>query len=175
MRDVASSSGAPSSSLLTTQSLSTRVSAQLNALEGLSTRLADIADYLVAVQQGKLNVNHQIIYHIQEIMGLLPQLGGDLDAGKAFRMENNDSGLVVYISHLIRTILALHDLSESFPFGAFSTSSWVVENRIANAQQEIEDAKTPEERKAEEEKLNGKKEADKEKSDKDTEKDKVKK
>jgi 26S proteasome regulatory subunit N8 len=111
LRDVANSSGAPSSSLLTTQSLSTRVAAQLNALEGLSSRLADIADYLVAVQQGKLTVNHQIIYHIQEIMGLLPQLGGNLEVGKAFRMENNDSGLVIYISHMIRTILALHDLS----------------------------------------------------------------
>ena len=113
LRDVSSSSGAPSSSLLTTQSLSTRVAAQLNALEGLSARLTEIVDYLVAVQQNKLTVNHQIIYHVQEIMGLLPQLGGNVDVGKAFRMGNNDSGLVTYISSMIRTVLALHDLSES--------------------------------------------------------------
>jgi 26S proteasome regulatory subunit N8 len=113
LRDVASTAGAPSSSLLTTQSLSTRVAAQLNALEGLSSRLSDIADYLVAVQKNQLTVNHQIIYHIQEIMGLLPQLGGNVDVGKAFRMGNNDSGLVVYVSSMIRTVLALHDLSES--------------------------------------------------------------
>ena len=84
----------------------------MNALEGLSARLTEIVDYLVAVQQNKLTVNHQIIYHVQEIMGLLPQLGGNVDVGKAFRMGNNDSGLVTYISSMIRTVLALHDLSE---------------------------------------------------------------
>lgn len=89
------------------------MASQLNALEGLSSRLTEIAEYLVAVQQNQLSVNHQIIYHIQEIMGLLPQLGGNVDVGKAFRMGNNDSGLVVYVSSMIRTVLALHDLSES--------------------------------------------------------------
>lgn len=135
LRDVASTSGAPSSSLLTTQSLSTRVASQMNALEGLSARLNEISDYVSAVRKGQLPVNHQIIYHLQEIMGLLPQLGGDVDVGKAFRVGNNDSSLVVYLSSLIRTVLALHDL---------------IENRITNAQQEIEDAKSPEERKVDE-------------------------
>lgn len=122
-------------------------------------------------------MNHQIIYHIQEIMGLLPQLGGDLEAGKAFRMENNDSGLVVYISHLIRTILALHDLSESFVVSRRADEELIlVENRIANAQQEIEDAKSPEERKAEEEKANAKKEKEKDEKEGDKDaKDKTKK
>lgn len=112
LRDVASTSSAPSSSLLTTQSLSTRVAAQLTALEGLSARLTEIVDYLVAVQQKKLTVNHQIIYHVQEILGLLPQLGGNVDVGQAFRVGGNDSGLVTYLSSMIRTVLALHDLSE---------------------------------------------------------------
>jgi 26S proteasome regulatory subunit N8 len=111
LRDVASTSSAPSSSLLTTQSLSTRVAAQLTALEGLSARLTEIVDYLVAVQQKKLTVNHQIIYHIQEILGLLPQLGGNVEVGQAFRVGGNDSGLVTYLSSMIRTVLALHDLS----------------------------------------------------------------
>jgi len=112
LRDVASTSSAPSSSLLTTQSLSTRVAAQLTALEGLSARLTEIVDYLVAVQQKKLTVNHQIIYHVQEILGLLPQLGGNVEVGQAFRVGGNDSGLVTYLSSMIRTVLALHDLSE---------------------------------------------------------------
>ena len=112
LRDVASTSGAPSSSLLTTQSLSTKVASQLNAIEGLRTRLNEINDYLTAVRANKLPVNHQIIYHLQEVMGLLPQLGGDLDIGKAFRVDSNDSSLVVYLSSMVRTVLALHDLSE---------------------------------------------------------------
>ena len=154
LRDVASTSGAPSSSLLTTQSLSTRVASQMNALEGLSARLNEISDYVLAVRKGQLPVNHQIIYHLQEIMGLLPQLGGDVDVGKAFRVGNNDSSLVVYLSSLIRTVLALHDLSE-WTIG--EATCWrrcadltLVENRITNAQQEIEDAKSPEERKVDE-------------------------
>lgn len=113
LRDVASSSSAPSSSLLTTQSLSTRVTSQLSALRGLHARLAEIGEYLDAVRKGKMPINHQVVYHVQEVVGLLPQLGGDVDLGKAFRIETNDSSMVVYLSALIRTVLALHELSES--------------------------------------------------------------
>ncbi len=56
-------------------------------------------------------MNHQVIYHLQEIVSLLPQLGGDVELGKAFRVGVNDSTMVVYLSALIRTVLALHELS----------------------------------------------------------------
>lgn len=78
----------------------------------MHARLADIGEYLDAVRKGKMPINHQVIYHVQEIVGLLPQLGGDVDLGKAFRVEMNDSNMVVYLSALIRTVLALHELSE---------------------------------------------------------------
>lgn len=112
LRDVSTSSSAPSSSLLTAQSLSTRVAAQLQALRGLHTRLAEIGDYLSLVRDGKLPINHQVIYQLQEIIGLLPQLGGDVDLGKAFRAGVNDQSIIVYLSSIIRTVLALHDLSK---------------------------------------------------------------
>ncbi|ORY28156.1 proteasome regulatory subunit 12 [Naematelia encephala] len=131
LRDIASSSGAPSSTLLTTQSLSTRVAAQLNALQGLRARLDEISEYLSAVRRSTLPINHQVVYQLQEIIGLLPQIGGDADLGKAFRVETNDSTMVVYLSAIVRTVLALNDL---------------IENRIENVQQEIEDAKSPEEK-----------------------------
>jgi len=130
IRDVLSnSSSAPSSSLLTAQSLSTRVTAQLSSLRGLHARLKEIGEYLSAVRSGKLPINHQMIYQLQEVVGLLPQLGADEDLGKAFRVGVNDQTMVVYLSTLIRTVLALDDL---------------IENRISNAQQELEDAKSPE-------------------------------
>ncbi|KAL0250750.1 26S proteasome regulatory subunit N8 [Cryptococcus gattii Ru294] len=131
LRDISSSSSAPSSSLLTTQSLSTRVASQLQSLRGLHARLHEIGEYLEAVRSGKMPVNHQVVYQLQEIMGLLPQLGGDVELGKAFRMGVNDQSLVVFLSSMIRTVLALHDL---------------IENRIQNAQQDIEDAKSPAEK-----------------------------
>lgn len=111
LRDISSSSSAPSSSLLTTQSLSTRVASQLQSLRGLHARLHEIGEYLEAVRSGKMPINHQVIYQLQEIIGLLPQLGGDVELGKAFRMGVNDQSLVVFLSSMIRTVLALHDLS----------------------------------------------------------------
>lgn len=178
LRDVAASSSVPSSSVLTTQSLSTRVTSQLSSLRGLHARLRDIGEYLEHVRAGKLPLNHQILGQLQEIVGLLPQLGGDADLGKAFRVGTNDSTMVVYLSALIRTVLALHDLSEcgepiSHPDPEISqrrrqrAMGWstvtcfvprlclepvlipAVENRIEMAQQEIEDAKSPEEKAAE--------------------------
>lgn len=143
LRDISSASassiGAPAgnadgpttTSLLTTESLGSRVTAQLSALRGLHARLGEITEYLGAVRAGHLPVNHQIAYQLQEVVGLLPQLGADVELGKAFRTQGNDSGMVVYLSALIRTVLALHDL---------------IENRISNARQELEDAKSPEER-----------------------------
>lgn len=74
--------------------------------------MSEIGEYLDAVKKGKMPLNHQVVYHLQEVVGLLPQLGGDVDLGKAFRVESNDSGMVVYVSALIRTVLALHELSE---------------------------------------------------------------
>ena len=64
-------------------------------------------------------INHQVISQVQEVVGLLPQLGGDVELGKAFRVGVNDSSMVVYLSALIRTVLALHDLSECFSISSF--------------------------------------------------------
>ncbi|BEI86196.1 hypothetical protein CcaverHIS002_0604830 [Cutaneotrichosporon cavernicola] len=134
LRDVTASGGAASSSLLTTQSLSNRVASQLESLRGLHARLLEISEYLNDVRKSKMPVNHQIIYQVQEIVGLLPQLGGDVDLGKAFRVQVNDQNVMVYLGLIIRTVLALHNL---------------IDNRIANVQQEIDDSKSPEEKKNE--------------------------
>lgn len=134
LRDVSTSGAAGSSSLLTTQSLSNRVSSQLESLRGLHSRLLEISEYLNDVRKGKMPLNHQIIYQVQEIVGLLPQLGGDVDLGKAFRVQVNDQNIMVYLGLIIRTVIALHNL---------------IDNRIANAQQEIDDSKSPEEKRNE--------------------------
>jgi len=69
-----------------------------------------------------------------------------VELGKAFRVGVNDSTMVVYLSALIRTVLALHDLSRLLGC-LWVLLIHVVENRIVNAQQELEDARTPEEKK----------------------------
>lgn len=97
--------------------LSNRVAGQIASLRGLHSRLIEIRDYLALVLKGKLAVNHQIMYNLQDIFNLLPDLDGanrtSSDKRRAFRVETNDQLLVIYLSSLIRSVLALHDLSES--------------------------------------------------------------
>ena len=93
--------------------LSTRVSSQLSSLRGLQSRLVEIRDYLQAVVSGQLPVNHQIIYNLQDIFNLLPDLDKNSEAAKSFAVDNNDRLLVVYLSSLIRAVIALHGLVDN--------------------------------------------------------------
>ncbi len=65
--------------------------------------------YLSDVVQGKMPVNHQIIYNMQDMFNLSPNLKVE-ELVKAFASNTNDSMLVIYLSSLIRSIIALHNL-----------------------------------------------------------------
>ncbi|CAO3618741.1 unnamed protein product [Cunninghamella blakesleeana] len=93
-------------------SLSTRISGQLNSLTGLKDRLEEIRDYLQKVVSGKLPVNHQIIYNLQDIFNLLPNLESKYMV-QAFSTKANDQLLLMYLSSLIRGIIALHNLIDN--------------------------------------------------------------
>ncbi|KAI3618473.1 hypothetical protein CBS9595_002836 [Malassezia furfur] len=90
-------------------SLSERVSSQLGALRGLHRRLLEIRDYLEAVLRGELPVNHEIVYELQNIFNYLPDLEKP-ETVRSFRVANNDRLLLVYLSSLIRSVIALHAL-----------------------------------------------------------------
>ncbi|KAL1930035.1 hypothetical protein VTP01DRAFT_1189 [Rhizomucor pusillus] len=92
--------------------LSTRISAQLGSLAGLQGRLEEIRDYLEKVVSGKLPVNHQIIYNLQDIFNLLPNLEAP-DMVKAFSTKTNDQLLMIYLSSLVRAVIALHNLIDN--------------------------------------------------------------
>ena len=111
-------------------SLSSRVASQLSALKGLHARLVDIRTYLSKVVAGELPVNHQILYNLQDVFNLLPGgLTGSASAtaasgdgraendvmGRSFRGATNDQMLVVYLSSLIRSVIALHNLCVPVP------------------------------------------------------------
>ncbi|KAI8805890.1 maintenance of mitochondrial structure and function-domain-containing protein [Cladochytrium replicatum] len=89
--------------------LSTQITEQLNSLKGLQTRLEEIRDYLGKVLDGSLPVNHQIIYNLQDIFNLLPNLRGT-ETTKAFSVKTNDEMLMIYLSSMIRSVIALHNL-----------------------------------------------------------------
>lgn len=129
--------------------LSTRITSQLQSLQGLHLRLRDIGQYLQKVIDKELPVNHAILGNLQDVFNLLPNLsnptatpsearGGEGPGGtentelaRAMSVKTNDQLMAIYLSSLIRAITAFHDL---------------IENKIQNRQQQEEkDAKKEEE------------------------------
>jgi len=119
--------------------LSTRITSQLQSLQGLHLRLRDIGQYLQKVLDGELPVNHAILGNLQDVFNLLPNLstpkaspvvnGSDKpqtennDLARAMSVKTNDQLMTIYLSSLIRAITAFHDL---------------IENKIQNRQQQEE-------------------------------------
>lgn len=124
--------------------LSTRITSQLQSLQGLHLRLRDIGQYLQKVLDRELPVNHAILGHLQDVFNLLPNLSTpamtprisgtetqmeNSELARAMSIKTNDQMMAIYISSLIRAIAAFHDL---------------IENKIQNRQQQ-EDNETKKE------------------------------
>jgi len=131
--------------------LSTRITSQLQSLQGLHLRLRDIGTYLQKVLDGDLPVNHAILGNLQDVFNLLPNLstpkakevGGatngvgpaagasdNSELAKAMSVKTNDQLMAIYLSSLIRAITAFHDL---------------IDNKIQNRQQAEDKEKAKEE------------------------------
>ena len=94
---------------ITVGSLSQQITNQLNGLKGFSSSLNDIKSYLDKVAKGELPLNHQIIYQLQDVFNLLPEINLQ-EFVKATYFKKNDEGLVIYLASMIRSIIALHNL-----------------------------------------------------------------
>lgn len=93
----------------TVGTLSQSISSQLQSLHGLQTHLAGIRDYLQKVNREKLPINHQILYQLQDVLNLLPNLSIE-EFSRSFAVKTNDQLLVVYVASLIRSVIALDNL-----------------------------------------------------------------
>merc|ERR1719321_584879 len=89
--------------------LAVRVGDKIAALKGLAVRLSEISKYLQSVVGGKLPMNQEIIYQLQEIFNLLPDQDCD-ELVKSFAMETNDMMLALYLGSMLRSTVALHNL-----------------------------------------------------------------
>merc|ERR1711990_1006530 len=89
--------------------LAVRVGDKIAALKGLSMRLAEISKYLQSVYDGKLPMNQEIIYQLQEVFNLLPDQDSE-ELVKSFAMETNDMMLALYLGSILRSTVALHNL-----------------------------------------------------------------
>lgn len=138
--------------------LSTRITNQLQSLQGLHLRLRDIAGYLTKVLDGTLPVNHAILGNLQDVFNLLPNLStpdapshisngvdapvkNNSELAHAMTIKTNDQMMAIYLSSLIRAITSFHDL---------------IENKIQNRQQQEEkEAKKDEPKDDKDKKANG--------------------
>lgn len=123
--------------------LSARITAQLQSLQGLHLRLRDIGAYLQKVLDGELPVNHAILGNLQDIFNLLPNLTTapaskplakdqiqNSELARSMTVKTNDQLMTIYLSSLVRAITAFHDL---------------IDNKIQNRQhQEEKDGKKEE-------------------------------
>eukprot|EP00911_Craspedida_sp_UC1_P002388 UC1_evm2s1784 len=90
-------------------SLSSKIQGQVASLHGLAARLGEIHEYLNLVADGKLPMNHAVLYTLQDVFNLVPNLHLDSFV-RSFSLRTSDQMLVVYLSSLIRATLALHAL-----------------------------------------------------------------
>lgn len=137
----------------TVGSLSQQITNQLLGLRGLYSQLTEFRDYLVQVGEGQLPINHQIIYQLQDIFNLLPDIASDNFIDNLY-IKTNDQSLVVYLAALVRSIIALHNL---------------INNKITNRdaeegkKEEAKDKKEKDDKKAADEKTKGDKKEKEEK------------
>lgn len=93
-------------------SLTGDITAKVAALMSLGNRLGQLRNYLADVAEGRLPVNNEIMYRMQDVFNLLPTLNmPHLVTG--FLTKTNDMMLVLYVSALIRSIIALHNLVDN--------------------------------------------------------------
>mmetsp|Transcript_37944 Transcript_37944/g.55646 ORF Transcript_37944/g.55646 Transcript_37944/m.55646 type:complete len:343 (+) Transcript_37944:26-1054(+) len=138
-----------------TSTLAAQVRHKLAALVGLKEKLEEMRTYLQNVLDGRLPVNNQIVYNMQTIFNLLPNLNVE-ELVRSLLVKTNDMHLVIYISSLVRAVIALHELAQN-----------KIKYRHLDDPQRAEELRQREEaeKKKKEEEAKEKKEAEEKKSD----------
>lgn len=89
--------------------LSTKITNKLDSLRALQQQLSSIESYLESVKTGKLPRNPVILYRLQEIFNLLPDVHSP-EARKALTVANNDQAMMIFTGSVLRSVIALHEL-----------------------------------------------------------------
>jgi len=89
--------------------MGSNVNAKLLGLKSLVEHLKEMQAYLNNVCEGKLPINQKIVGQLQDIFNLLPNLNVE-EMIRGFAVKTNDMMMVIYLSSLIRSIIALHNL-----------------------------------------------------------------
>jgi 26S proteasome regulatory subunit N8 len=117
--------------------LTIALSNNFKSLRSLNEKLATIVRYLTKIISGKLPMNSTILGKLQDVFNLLPnisqiseeasstltksnqiQLQGNAplqhtDLAQSFNVKTNDQLMILYVSSLVRSIIAFHDLIDN--------------------------------------------------------------
>lgn len=94
----------------TISTVASLIRSKLSGLDTLVEKLEEMKDYLSKVADGTYpKVNQEIVNNSQTILNLLPNLNVE-ELVKAMLIKTNDLHMVIYLSALIRSVMALHDL-----------------------------------------------------------------
>lgn len=93
----------------TISTLTTKIDHKIASLQNLKKYVYQMEVYFDNICNKRLPVNPKIIYLLQDIFNLSPNLKVE-SIVKAFAVKGNDMMLVIYLSSLIRAIIALHNL-----------------------------------------------------------------
>jgi 26S proteasome regulatory subunit N8 len=92
-----------------TSILAMKIKQKVTGLSGLAGKLLEIQKYLTHVVEGRIPLNHNILYNLQNILNYIPNLNIE-ELVRAMLVKTNDLHLVMYLSSLVRSVIALHGL-----------------------------------------------------------------
>eukprot|EP00543_Licmophora_paradoxa_P002140 CAMPEP_0202443950 /NCGR_PEP_ID=MMETSP1360-20130828/3113_1 /ASSEMBLY_ACC=CAM_ASM_000848 /TAXON_ID=515479 /ORGANISM="Licmophora paradoxa, Strain CCMP2313" /LENGTH=317 /DNA_ID=CAMNT_0049059797 /DNA_START=38 /DNA_END=991 /DNA_ORIENTATION=+ len=93
----------------TVSTVASLIKAKMAGLSTLTEKLVEMKDYLESCLRGEMKINQEIIANMQTILNLLPNLNTE-DLVRAMLVKTNDMHMAIYLSALIRSVIALHDL-----------------------------------------------------------------
>ncbi|KAK2198210.1 bifunctional Rpn11-EIF3F [Babesia duncani] len=94
---------------VTTSTVSKKMDAKISALGTLADKLREISSYLTGVITGTYSMNSSIIYLLQDMFNMMPNMENE-ELMDAFAINVNDTALMQYIGSILRAFIALHNL-----------------------------------------------------------------
>uniref|UniRef100_A0A7S1UX41 MPN domain-containing protein n=1 Tax=Grammatophora oceanica TaxID=210454 RepID=A0A7S1UX41_9STRA len=126
----------------TVSTVASLIKAKMAGLSTLTEKLVECKDYLESCVRDERKVNQEIIANMQTILNLLPNLNTD-EMVEAMLIKTNDMQMAIYLSALIRSVIALHDLV---------VNKITYNEEVGNITKELQQTSTSSEPKVEEEK-----------------------
>jgi len=96
----------------TVSTVASLIKGKITGLATLTEKLVECKDYAESCVRGETKVNPEIVANLQTILNLLPNLNTE-ELVRSMVVKTNDMQMAIYLSALIRSVIALHDLVDN--------------------------------------------------------------